>query len=250
MEAPAEPVEELRQPLALSQRPLTLPRGTLRVDGSVDLLGPLFAMQAGAGFGVTDDLEVGALLVPVFVNWGFGGGWFSNMVFYGMHRLTQGRVEVAARADVMVPTDPQEDLWHLTLAVPVLIRAGERVRIDTGVQLAMALASDANPRLAAVDTDLVNEHPLATRGSSGIPLLINVNASDQFYLGLRTGLSIWDFSDARRTLSMPLGVHMGGTVRAARGPLADVTVRFEWPENAFTTFWRLTLAASFYIHLL
>jgi hypothetical protein len=53
---------------------------------------------------------------------------------------------------------------------------------------------------------------------------------------------------------MPLGVHVGGTATSSRGPVGDITLRFEWPfflsrfdSGVTADIWQITVAASFYM---
>jgi hypothetical protein len=269
------PLQELVQSVALSQRPLTLPRGALRPDVGFDVrrfvvFSPvhIIGITAGAGFGVTDDLEVGGTLVPLYIDPEGDVGdraYFGNMTLHGMYRFVRGDVEVAARLDVQVPTASDSDGRNAGLAfgLPVLLRAGRHVRIDTGVQLALLFRSDTRfgSRVTSSLGALweMHERPLATRSISGIPLIVNVMAGDQAYFGLRTGVGILVLDEPNLSTVMPLGFHAGGTVPSPRGPLVDLTARFEWPyfaSNAFvgdaitTSWWQVTFAASFYLYLL
>jgi hypothetical protein len=267
--------EQPVQPVALSQRPLTLPRGTLRPDVGFGLqrfviLSPFYviSMTAGGGFGVTDDLEVGGTLVPVYIDPEGDAGdraFFGNVTLQGMYRLMRGDVEVAARLDVQVPTASGAGSRDagLALGLPVLLRAGRHVRIDTGVQLSLLFRSDTRfgSRVTSSLGALweMHERPLPTRGITGIPLIVNVMAGDHAYVGLRTGVGILLLDEPGLSTVMPLGFHAGGTVPSPRGPLVDLTARFEWPffaSNAFvgdaitTSWWQVTFAASFYLYLL
>src|SRR5262245_51542317 len=72
---PDEPAKGL--PISSSERPLTLPELTLRLDASggdyhIDfgLFGDVDVgyLQLGLGFGILDDLEIDAVIVPLFIN--------------------------------------------------------------------------------------------------------------------------------------------------------------------------------------
>jgi hypothetical protein len=269
-EAPAAGQEgSSRLPMSLHDRPLTLPAGVLRYDVGVDVFhvsgasASVVGIHLGLGYGITDDLEVGGVLLPLQAFVGPAGSsgdvGFGDMSLYGQYRFVQGDVEVGARMDVLLPTHSRSDdlrpVW-IGVGLPVLLRLGDRVRVDTGVQLAMHLNPEFEAALGPVGFPPFRTYPLPMRSASGGPFVLNVNANERIYLGLRTGLAIHDLRAAGDSVTMPLGFHVGGTGASARGPVADVTLRFEWPffltrmapEDAVTTNpWQITFAASFYM---
>jgi hypothetical protein len=274
---PPGPVEgEARLPVSLQKRPLSLPRRMVRVDTALDVFSWELSLVGtstrvdeigfhfGGGYGVTDDFEVGALLVPLQVTAADGDRdvWFGDMVLYGMHRLTRGAVELGARVELSLPTntgwDPPDRPVVLTLGLPVLVRLGEIARLDTGVQLALVLRPEFESALSGFPVYPPSSYPLPTRSASGVPVVLTVNLDEHVYMGLRTGLSIYDLQDPSETIVMPLGFHFGGTVAPSGKPLADLTMRFEWPyfltpawhETVSTDVWQVTFAASFYIDTL
>jgi hypothetical protein len=258
-----------RFPVSIQQRPLTLPRRMLRVDAAVDVYSWEFfgrvndvGFHLGAGYGVTDDFEVGALLIPVqmLTSGGERHVWFGDMQVHGTYRLTRGPVEVGARVEMSLPTSDEIGARAVNMAfgVPVLVRLGTAARLDTGVQVAVnvhpwrevALTGlNIFPELAPVS------YPLPMRSNTGIPLILTANVDEHFYVGLRTGMGILDLRDPGDTIYMPLGFHLGGTVAPSGAPLADLTMRFEWPffasqHGATTDIWQITFGASFYIDTL
>jgi hypothetical protein len=254
--------EERAWPIPLVQRPLTLPRGVLRGDVDLGYLrvpsdpsaSHVIALNIGAGFGITDDLEAGILLLPFYGEPEAGDYWFGHMALYGMYRFIEGDVEVGARLEVQLPTQTRGDaIFGLTLGVPVLLRVHDRVRIDTGVQVSLALSPDVTPGLMSFFAQ-----PIPTRGTSGIPVVVNVALWDDYFVGVRTGLAIYDLTAPGNSTAVPLGFHVGTTLSSGQEPLADLALRFEWPEfvssggaNAITAgFWQLTVAANLYFPLL
>jgi hypothetical protein len=273
----ASPQPGPRWPDSIQQRPLTLPRRMLRLDVGLDQVQVTRAfnffgdepisdlgLHVGAGYGVTDDVELGATLIPFQLTVGgeASGAWFGNMSVYGMARLTEGNVEVGARMALSLPTNTRYDLPDrpvvLVAGLPMVLRVGEMLRIDTGVHFSMHL----RPQLGGGLSDLALHPPLAyplpTRSTSGIPLVLTLSPLERLYMGLRTGVVIYDLTRADETTTMPLGFHIGWTRGASRsGPMVDWTFRFEWPffinsgSNAVNTLpWQATFAASFYIDTL
>jgi hypothetical protein len=265
--APAEEAgpaadEERAWPTPLVQRPLTLPRGVLRGDAdlgyfrvpSAPSAQHVIALNIGAGFGITDDLEAGILLLPFYGEPKAGDYWFGHMALYGMYRFIEGDVEVGARVEVLLPTQTRDQAFFgVNLAVPVLLRLNDRVRIDTGLQVALMISPDVTPGLFSLF-----EQPIATRNTSGIPVVLNVALAGDYFVGVRTGLAIYDLTAPGDTTAVPLGFHVGTTLSSGQEPLADLALRFEWPAfissggaNAITAgFWQLTVAANLYFPLL
>lgn len=212
---------------------------------------------------MTDDLEIGALLLPLQTTVGEGARetWFGDMLLYGMYRLTRGNVEVGARVELSLPTNTEFDDRFVTmmLGLPVLIRAGQAVRIDTGVQFAMHLHPELGGGMSGFPGQPPTSYPLPTRSTSGVPVVVTVNVAEHLYLGARSGLAIYDLEHAADTTTIPLGLHVGGTVASSRSLVTDLTVRFEWPFFAMpassgtsvtTEIWQMTFAASFHIDTL
>jgi hypothetical protein len=87
-------------------------------------------------------------------------------------------------------------------------------------------------------------------------MVVTVNVAEHLYLGVRSGLAIYDLTYAEETTTIPLGFHVGGTVASSRRLVTDLTFRFEWPFFAMpaysdasvtTDIWQMTFAASFHI---
>jgi hypothetical protein len=258
-----------RFPVPLQQRPLTLPRRMVRVDASVDVYSWEFfgrvtdvGFHLGAGYGVTDDFELGALLIPVQVL-NFDGGrevMFGDMQVQGTYRLIRGPVEVGARVELSLPTsdDYGDRFVSMAFGVPVLVRLGSVARLDTGVQVAVNVHPGSEVALMGVNIypDVAPmSYPLPMRSNTGIPLILTANLEEHFYVGLRTGMGILDLRDAADSLYAPLGFHVGGTVGPSDAAVADLTVRFEWPffasrHGATTDIWQVTFGASVHIDTL
>jgi hypothetical protein len=188
----------LQLPTSLQARPLTLPGGVLRWDAGVDVLrvmqvdGTAAGIHLGLGYGITDDFEVGGVLLPLqaFIGSTDGEVGFGDISLYGQYRFVRGDVEVGARLDVTLPTRSwstlERPVW-LGFGIPVLLRLGDVARIDTGVQVAMRLNPEFGSTLNAAGSPLLRTYPLPTRSATGVPFVLTVNATEQIYLGLRTG---------------------------------------------------------------
>jgi hypothetical protein len=217
--APARADERL--PLPLARRPLTLTRSTLRVDGafninrvSVTVTSPLLgsvtasstavSLNAGAGFGITDDLEAGATVLPLQLSPDFA---FGNPTAYGRFRFLRGSFELGGELSVVLPV---QGSFGLTVGLPMLIHVGEVGRIDTGVALGLVFSDPLGKNLL-------------------VPIGYAHNVTPNVFLGARTGLGVPNFKfDA---LTIPLGVFGGYTLASGAGnsPALDAFLGFDFP---------------------
>lgn len=255
----AESSGEAGLPLPLSQRPLNLPRGVLRVDTDLTLLryptinaalepdsDVAFSWNSGAGIGITDDIEAGLILLPLQFTPDFE---YRDIVLYGQYQFLRGDIEVGARLEMNIPT--QSD-FGLAFGLPVLIRATDRIRIDTGLQLAFRFEDDFRAGLFSFHT-----HPMPTRSTSGVPLIVNFNLLDEFFLGLRTGLSVGDFGNFGDSVSVPFGFQAGYSLGIAQDLLADLALRFEFPffvqsgggDAIVTEIWQISASGNIHFDL-
>ncbi len=197
-------------------RPLTLPRGQLRVDtapsdyGYMDfgrlnegrgmrLLvrpGPeTFYFGAGAALGVADDLEVGALLLPILMA---PSGNFGNLETYIRYQFLHEAFQLGVQGTLQIPTDGE---FGTGIGLPAIWSITEGIRMDTGVEFEFLTGP--------------------VRFNLDIPLALAFTVVDSFFLGPRTGVHIDDFNGA----AFPLGIFMGGTIAEK----VDITGSMNWP---------------------
>lgn len=210
--AQAQPLTQL--PLSYAQRPLTLTRHTLRGDVDltiahlqVSVLGTTASSTAvglalGAGFGITEDLEVGATVIPLTLSPDFQ---YNAPSLYGMYRFVRGTVDVGARLTLIMPVDRD---FGLNVGVPVLFHLGDNARLDTGAFLSLNFGDPLGKALS-------------------IPVAFTANLNPNLFLGARTGFILPEFD----RLVMPLGVYVGYSIAGGGGatPVADITASFDFP---------------------
>ncbi|HSJ73773.1 MAG TPA: hypothetical protein VK904_05600, partial [Miltoncostaeaceae bacterium] len=114
---------------------------------------------------------------------------------------------------------PAQGDFRLGFGVPVLIRAGDSVRIDTGVQAMLTFGGDT-------EIGLIGQRGF--RFEPGVPIDVTVQVMDPLYLGLNTGFTVLTFSNTD-TLAVPLGARAGYTVASGNKPLVDIEARFDFP---------------------
>jgi hypothetical protein len=167
----------------------------VRVDNNADRTWAWLGL--GLGVGVTDDVELGGLLLPIRVT---PDSDIDDLEVYGRFGLLEGTFEMAGQATVQLPaeTDP-----GLGLGLPMLVHAGNALRIDTGVEIEMLFWDDT-----VVSLDL--------------PLAFTWDLGRVGFLGMRTGMYFRDMD----ALVVPAGIHGGGVL--ANGHV-DIAGWFTWP---------------------
>ena len=151
----------------------------------------------GLAYGITDDIELGGLVLPVRLD----ESDIDDLEFYGRFRFVDGPFELGAQVTLQLPTYTE---LGLGLGLPMLAHAGRRLRIDTGFEIEMLFWEPET----VVNLD--------------VPLAFTWDVGRQGFFGPRTGFYVWNGD----TVLFPAGIHGGGTV--ARGQL-DITGWFMWP---------------------
>ncbi len=252
--APTATAGEL--PVDLAKRPLTLPKGTIRAETAFDIFRVMIDTPfgtadetfvrwiTGAGVGITDDFEAGALLLPILLS---PDGGFGDIQVYGMYRFIEGEAEVGARLELNLPTDTD---FGVAFGLPVLLRFSDAIRVDTGLTLNIA----TDPTVVGLADPLLPQ-PIPTRSTAGIPLVLNFNATSEIFLGGRTGFGVADFENFGDTVFIPLGFQGGYSLEASKSALIDLGVRFEWPffitpggnDAVNANFYRILIGAEAYL---
>lgn len=230
-------------PTAFVQRPLTLPQGVLRAGAAISVvsfgeadIGS--AMAAAGALGVTDDVEVGLMPLGLAMS---PEAEFTLVGLYGQFRLLDGPVQLAMRLGYARQVLLEEH--SLTFSLPIQIGAGP-VRLDSGLHVswlsADSLVGLANP----FSLPVYNNH------FAGVPLVASLQFHPNLFAGVRTGVGFGDLDQPGDSLFVPLGAHLGSSVRVGDA-LLDVASVFRFPvfvgsylDNPVTDFWQLNLEAQ------
>jgi hypothetical protein len=201
-----------------ASRGITLAEGTLRVDvgpyehginDSGIILGPfgqdsygirvqhfgeagsndnLTLMGIGAAYGVFDELEVGALVVPVLLS---PNGAYADMAVYGRYAFfKRDWIEIGGQLAMSFPTGRFSNVFGLGFGAPVVFRFGD-LRIDTGLELELGLHK-GDDQYVGLD----------------VPIAATYNITQSGFVGGHLALTAYDFQG----LVVPLGVHGGYTL--------------------------------------
>lgn len=248
-------------PLQLAARPLVNTRGTLTILASP--INPLLLQAgftsfhlgvntsvgsfsadtshyliAGASYVPVDNLEVGAIVLPLQLSPSFK---YSNPALYGVYRLLDGDFELGAGLALYLPVESGSK-FGMTLGVPMAYHLSPTARIDTGVQLTMSFTDP-----------MVN--------TLNIPVGVTVNVTDNVFVGARIGLTgnLKGFGDS---VAIPLYLRAGYTLanNATGGPLADLVLQFGFPgflslgasepvSTLQTAYWQLTVGGNVYLNM-
>jgi hypothetical protein len=203
-----------------NSRPLVLPKGVLRLDGGprrpysngqvmpggqlqflINRDADDFAfLVPGAGYGVIDDLELGAVW-PLQLSPELN---LSDLSAYGKYSLQRGSVEVAAYAELRVPIEA--DL-ELTGGIPVFVHLSDAMRLETGGFIRLAFGDDTSVTLLA-------------------PVSLPIQVSPQVFVGPETGIEIRDFE----SVAIPLGVLAGYTLGGGISSIGDLFTRLTFAD--------------------
>jgi hypothetical protein len=168
----------------------------VRVDHDVDQTSAWLGL--GLAVGVADAVELGGLLLPLRLT---PGSDVDDLEMYGRFQFLDGDFEMGGQVTLQVPTMTDTGLG---LGFPMSIHVGRRLRIDTGAELELLFS---NPTVTSLDA----------------PLAFTWDVGRSGFMGLRTGLYLWDMD----AMIVPAGFH-GGVV-VANGHL-DVSGWFMWPS--------------------
>jgi hypothetical protein len=239
---------ESEYPVSYVERPLTLPRLTLAPFGEIDITrigvdttsggvtikgeAVVAGMQIGAAFGITKDLEVGAVVLPIQFNNGAGyGGLFVGeegtlaqpSVFATFRFLHQPIFDLGARLRVQFVV-PRNDIGLgagaiIEPSIPFLLHIGKIGRFDAEVGVPITVLS----------TTVGIGPTTTTHVAAGIdvPLRLAFDIIEPLHVGVSTGVVVEDFGDAGVTTRIPLGIFMGYAVGEKR-PIVDIDPFFSF----------------------
>ena len=231
LSATAASAGESEYPLSYVERPLTLPRFTLAPELNIIIehglsescLGltggsPLcVGVEAGAAFGITKDLEVGATVLSFKSQPGLGFG-YSEPQLRGTYRFLSGQFElgVQLRATFLVSYGAGVILQP---SVPMLLHLGKVARLDLNPGFDFRLRGGCLGNGCA-----------ATGGNAvgfELPIRFAIDIIEPLHVGANTGIFINDFGHAKEAAAIPLGLFAGYAIGGKR-PIVDIDPFFQW----------------------
>ncbi len=126
-------------PVRHAARPLTLIDGLFRLDfvaggGLIDRTDAAVQLVAGAGYGVSDNFEVGIVLIDAIVSPNRDSG-LQEPGGYLRYRFVDGSLQAAAEVFGQAPTDGR---LAFAAAAPTLVSVADRLRFDLRPQIEAA----------------------------------------------------------------------------------------------------------------
>jgi len=238
-------------PVSYVERPLTLPKFTLAPSLELDIerigfgaatasaggvtvttnAGALVVtgMQIGASFGITNDLEVGAIVLPILFSpaGGYGApflgeeGHYGEPTLYATYRfLHKEDFDLGVRLNIQIFV-PEYGLGAGAIiepSVPFLLHIGKRMRFDAEVGIPI-IAGGGNGFTGATG---------ATAGLD-VPLRLAFDIIEPLHVGVNTGFVVDDFRAAGDSTRIPLGVFFGYAVGEKR-PIVDIDPFFNFAD--------------------
>lgn len=229
-------------PMRYAERPLTLPRGTVRIDATFAITSQerealdrqtYVSFLGVAGFGVTDDIELGVIALPLQIS---PEGRFNDPGLYGLLRiLSTDSLDLGLQLEATVPVR-DSSAFSNALSGRVLWRASEIFRLDFAASL-VAFYQD----------------PIET--SLRFPIVGTFQLTESFFLGVQTGLDVDYVSGAderagrKQNAFIPAGVFVGGSLRGEEGPTGDLRLGvFLASVTDGFDLWQLGFGGNFYIY--
>jgi len=223
-------------PLVFDQRPIVLTAGLSQIEaafGARKIDSPLFPdvflrLDATFDYGVTDNLTVGILAVPLALT---PEADYGNPRAYARFRLIKGPVEVGVALGVTVP-----------------VNSGS-LGVDVGLVARLFLNKAAYLNIGGTfGINFATGTPL----SLSIPVDLGISLSRNLFLTVASGFNIPVLDND--FWAVPLGAGVGYTLEAANGgPMADLFLKFNLPfiVNSNTTFddmtWEVFLGGRLYL---
>ncbi len=167
-------------------------------------------MYIGGGFGVTEDLEVGGVILPLQFS-PSGADTFNDMTFYGRYKVwNDEKTEVAAQVNLKLPIQTGSK-FAIAAALPVAFHLDDKMRLDTGLQMQFDFYDD----------------PQGTTPTLFIPFSLNYNVQPNIFVGATTGFRMFDLKTSNGQLAIPLWLQGGYTLD---GGVADLIAFLGFPN--------------------
>jgi hypothetical protein len=222
----AEPAEAQHSPTNQAFQPITLPKGVVSLDlappdygymehGEInegrglrvskwEKADPAVGLGLGASYGISNDIEAGALLFPFIFS---PESDFGDMELFGRYAFTHGNAQLAGQITLQIPTHND---FGLGFGIPARFFVSRGFMIDTGVELEIVFP----------------EHSEDERVNLDLPLAFNFGVGSTGYLGFRSGILVYHMDDAAINLGFQGGFNVD--------PAVSLTASFNWPRFIWT----------------
>lgn len=227
-----------RQVVPFVERHITVGWHTLAPDFGISVMGqgknnPAAYLSSGIRIGIVETFEVEA--TPHAFRLAPKGAYSLPSVGATWNFVQTTPFDLGVRARFFIPLDSYANKNAPALLVgglPMIIHLGSIAKIDTGGYVTARVSGGA----AAGSTSGSGRVGLYELTASpfyyqpGVPLKVVFQPVDAAFLGVGTGLSIYDFKAAGETTAIPLGLSAGVTTSTKNKPTADFGINFDWPQ--------------------
>ena len=240
-----DPEPQMRLPVAFAARPITLPSFVLSPEVGVDWVrqdasASYADLTVQVAFGITDDLTIRALVAPLqlaapAVDGGFHYGQTAETrgpSAGATYRFVRGAVEAGVGLDVRVFT--ATDITGVAIIPAASLRGhvGKRVRLDVAASVNITRATsteDDDAPTGGVAGPVHGPSEPANAVRLSVPATALVDIVEPLHLGVSTGLTINNFSDASNETGIPLGFFAGYAIAGRHGPILDIDPYLNFP---------------------
>jgi hypothetical protein len=237
---------KVRQPVPYVERHITLSYRTLAPDVGVSFNGfgkgnPAAYLMSGFHLGIVDQFEIevtpnGWRLAP-------HGGYYLPSFGATWNFVQTKTFDMAVRARFFIPVDTGATTASglvkpkpiLAGGVPLIFHLGTIGKIDTGAMVTIpiggATVSGTLAPVVGASPTTMGLYDLTASPyyiDPGIPIKLVFQPADAAFVGVTTGLSIFDFKNVSKTVAIPLGFQVGVTTTSNKKPAADFGVKFDW----------------------
>lgn len=233
------PQDAIRLPVRVASRPLTLPK--LVFAPSLELedvhfpnSGSYANLTVMGGLGITDDITVHALVVPLEIaSPAMTGFHFGQSTSYAgpsigaTYRFLRGPVEVGGGLSVVLFTQEGISGFFIVPSTTVRIHVSDRLRIDAGANIGIRRATRTVTSISY--GTVVSPSSSINNIRAQLPISGVFNVTDEFSLGIGSGFSIADVSAPKTTASVPLSTFVGWTLSDSKGPVLDIEPYLSFP---------------------
>jgi hypothetical protein len=207
------------------------------------------AVAIGASMGIVENIEVGAVVVPLQV---LPDVAYGDPSVHGTFRFVKGAFELAGYINTTFITHtgvaPDVTLPVLNQSAGVLLQPGLVSRIHMGGHGKLDIGATVPIQLGSAVHDI----------GLNVPVELAFNLAEFFYLGANSGFGITNVKSPGLNSYVPLGLLAGFSIGSSDKPVVDIGGLFRWPQFANpgkshaidTTDFQVGLSAAAYIYFM
>jgi hypothetical protein len=234
---------EGRLEVSFTERPLTMPRLILNLEGElgVEHVDPATTLgfTLSGRFGITDDLEVNAIFAPLEVG-PYGSTdpskfAYANPEIGATYRFLRGRFELGATLGVTVVHQRYDNVFQApawAVQTGAIVEPGAVFRFHITKEALLFGGVYIPIEGGSVDPALGGENSFGV--GFRIPVSFAYDIMEPLHVGVTTGVGLVSFSaptngSVAENLYIPIGAFAGYAIAGKNGPILDIDPFFTWP---------------------